>query len=425
MAATGSFLSDAIDGQYISRVIFDYAKRIGREKDREALLAIIADMGRDLVGAERCTIWLLDSSTNQLVTRLAQGTETIRIDVGQGYAGRCVATGEIAMSNTVAEERGLANMVDARTGYHTFSVLAVPMRNSAGEIMGAFQALNKAGGFNASDADLLGLAAAYSASTLETQSLQMRAEEARRLEHEMQIAREVQQRLLPADRLAPVDGVEFAASCQPAAEVGGDYYDYLPLTDGCLTVLLGDISGKGIAAALMMASVQASLHSLVLQSAQEPHDIITRLNGIVYESSTRTRYSTLFFAHYDPGSGKMKTVNAGHSTPLLFRENGTVERLEADGPPVGLLSGLKFSQKEYTLTTGDTLVCYSDGISECHNEQGEIWPEEDFERALLDARGLPLERLVASVMDAASRFAGPAAQHDDMTIICLRAAERT
>ena len=424
MTRVGTQSSDTIDGQYISRVIFEYARRIGREKDREALLAIIADMGRDLVGADRCSIWLLDSSTNQLVTRLAQGTDPIQIEIGQGYVGRCVATGEIALSNRVREERDFAAAVDARTGYQTLSVLAVPMRNSAGETMGAFQALNKTDGFTAMDADLLGLAAAYSASTLETQSLQQRAEDARRLAHEIEIAREVQQRLLPTDRLAPVPGVAFAASCQPAAEVGGDYYDYLPSPDGSLTVLLGDISGKGIAAALMMASVQASLHSLILQSAQEPNELITWLNGIVYESSTQTRYSTLFFAHYDPRSRKIKTVNAGHSPPLLFRADGRVELLEADGPPVGLLSGCKFSQKEYTLDPGDTVVCYSDGISECHNKQGEMWPEEDFERALLDARSLPVERLVASVMETAARFAGQAKQHDDMTIICLRAVER-
>jgi serine phosphatase RsbU (regulator of sigma subunit) len=418
--AVQTALSPTDPRKYLSSVIFDYARRIGHIQDRESLLEAIADLGRDLVQADRCSIWLIDRDRRELVTRVAHGTETLRIPAGQGFAGQSIATGEVVICNSPHNGDGVSRSVDSRTGYRTESLIVVPMRSSGGEVIGAFQALNKPGGFSPEDADLLKLAANYSASTLEAQSSREAAEQARRLERELEIAREVQQRLLPELKLMRIAGCEMFGRCRPASEVGGDYFAYFPSGPDSVILAAGDVSGKGIAAALMMASTQATLRGLVTNPTWEPRETMDHVNQTVFDTSTASRYSTLFLAHYDSSNRLLSTVNAGHCPPILLRADGSVSQIESDGPPVGLLPRLRFTGQQHELQSGDTLVCYSDGISECHDPKGEIWSEEEFLDVLRKVRTLPLEEIAARVIDAADEFAHGAPQHDDMTLVCLR-----
>jgi sigma-B regulation protein RsbU (phosphoserine phosphatase) len=408
------------EGQRLVQEIFSYARRIGQERDREALLKILADMGRDLVGADRCSIWLLDESRQELFTRVAHGTGILRIEATQGLVGRSIATGEPVFSNALVDERRSAE-IDRQTGYQTRSVLVVPMRGADGRIIGAFQALNKPQGFTPADGDLLALAAAYSASTIEAQQLQAKAEEVRRLEHELAIAREVQQRLLPGAQLPTIDGLDLTGTCRPASEVGGDYYEVLRTADRLL-IAVGDVSGKGISAALMMASVQASLKGLVLQAEQNLSlcDIMTKLNQIVYESSTPSRYSTLFIAQYQPVDKKLTMVNAGHVPPLILHSDGTSEQFDSDGPPIGLLPNISYTERQVTVKRGDVLISCSDGITECHNPDGEMWDGEEFESQVRTLHRESAAETVAGIMRAADAHMNGTKPHDDMTLVCVR-----
>lgn len=409
---------DTLDPQQVSNVIFEYAGRIGREQDREALIEVIANMGRDLVGADRCTIWLLDDSARQLIARFAHGTEMIPVGLNEGFVGRCVASGQVVMSNAPGEDARFASTVDQQTGYRTTSILTVPMFSSEGTMMGAFQALNKPAGFTQSDAELLALAAVYSARTIETQTLLRKAEASRRIERELEIARDVQQRLLAGARGHRVNGIDFVGTCRPALKVGGDYYDLLPLANDQVAVAIGDISGKGIAAALMMASVQATLHALILQNAASPAQLMARLNRNVVDASTG-QYSTLFLALYDLRRRTLTTVNAGHCYPLILR-NGQVQEAKVGGPPIGLLPDVEYHQQTYSLECGDVLVCYSDGLSETQNASGEFWSNEALSDAIVGAKDQPVDQLAESLMSAADAFAAGASQHDDMTVVCVR-----
>lgn len=411
----------AVDGRRLSKVIFDYARLINQEQDREKLLEVIADMGRDLVEADRCSIWLLDEATNELVTRVAHGTGVIRVKVGEGKVGRCVATSEVVMANSMESEDETSATVDARTGYRTTSVLTVPMKNMLGKTIGAFQALNKPGNFTLADADLLGLAAAYSASTIETQALQRRAEDARRMARELEIAREVQQRLLPSEFPPLSSGFDAAAACRPASEVGGDYYIFHALPRGSFLFGVGDVSGKGIAAALMMASVQASLQGLISQNFGSLAELASTLNRVVYDTSTSSRYSTLFLALYDPEASTLTTVNAGHVSPVLLRPDGSQLRFDADGPPIGLLTIARFTETTTSLAPGDTLICFSDGLTDCENPSGDLWGECGFEAAVPPLAGMVSAAIVSALMEQADRFANGAKQSDDMTVLCVRA----
>jgi phosphoserine phosphatase RsbU/P len=401
----------------LSRVIFDYAGRIGREQDRDRLINIIATMGRDLVGADRCTIWLVDEASQQLVGRFAHGG-VIPIPLGHGLVGHCVATGEMVLSNDPAADPRFASLVDRHTGYRTMSVLTVPMRTVGGDIMGAFQAVNKPGGFSDGDAELLELAAAYAARTVETQELLRTAEATRRVARDLEIAREVQQRLLAGAHAHDVAGIEFAAACRPASEVGGDYYDLLPLPGGRVAIAVGDISGKGIAAALMMASVQATLHALVLQDSWQPADLVARLNQSVLAAGTG-RYSTLFFAVFDPAAGTLTAVNGGHCYPLVVHGTEIIEAREG-GPPIGLLPGAEYRQQLLPFVPGDSLICFTDGLTEAQNAGGEMWMDHGCRTTMIAAAALPGATSIATVLDAATSFVAGAPQHDDMTLVHVR-----
>ena len=405
----------------ISRVIFEYATHIGGARETDASLRLNADMARDLVGADRCSIWLIDSKAGQLWTKVAHGAPEIRIPLGQGIAGASSAQNETSVVNATSRDPRFLNPVGKSTGFVVESMVVIPLRGSDGGVMGALQALNKPGGFSQEDVDLLGLAAAYSGSALETQMLREEAEAARLLQKEMEIAREVQQRLFP-QAAEPIAGLDYAAYCRPAKTVGGDYYDFIALPDGSFFFTLGDVSGKGVAAAVLMASIQASIRSQTVAVFDSLATLLGNFNKAVYSFSMEDRYSTLFCGHLDSSMRKLTYVNAGQVRPLLHRGGDQkIERLSTGGLPVGLLPTSEYDEGYVTLETGDALLCISDGISEATNSRGEMWDERVVRAFLAQHHGLSADGLVHSLVAAADEFTGDAEQFDDLTAMAIKA----
>jgi sigma-B regulation protein RsbU (phosphoserine phosphatase) len=243
-----------------------------------------------------------------------------------------------------------------------------------------------------------------------------------KLNREIEIAREVQERLFP-QRLPEIAGLDYFGRCRTALGVGGDYYDFLALPDCKLGVALGDVSGKGIAAALTMASLQASLRADAMRAGNDIAGLITRVNAMLYDASTEDRYATLFYAQYDPATQRLSYVNAGHCPPILLRAaKHAVERLDqAGGTVVGLLPECAYEQAEVSLAPGDLLVIYTDGFSEAMNTNLEEWGEERLIDAITVCNALPAKDFIAKIMQAADAFASGAPQSDDMTLVILRA----
>jgi phosphoserine phosphatase RsbU/P len=245
-----------------------------------------------------------------------------------------------------------------------------------------------------------------------------------KLNREIEIAREVQERLFP-QRLPEIAGLDYFGFCRTALGVGGDYYDFLALPDGKLGLALGDVSGKGIAAALTMASLQASLRADAMRAGNDIAGLITRVNAMLYDASTEDRYATLFYAQFDPATHGLSYVNAGHCPPILLRahaKNSAAERLDqAGGTVVGLLPECSYEQAEVTLAPGDLLVIYTDGFSEAMNPSLEEWGDTRLLEAVSNCNGLPAKDSIAKIMKAADAFASGAPQSDDMTLVILRA----
>ena len=280
--------------------------------------------------------------------------------------------------------------------------------------------------YSSSDLRLLKSVAAQTGLALENSRLAatVAREVAQRekLNREVEIAREVQQRLFP-QKLPAIRGLDYAGACRPALGVGGDYYDFLALPDGCLGIALGDVSGKGIAAALMMATLQASLRSEAMRGSDDLGRMIASVNRLVFEASTANRYATFFYAQYDPRGRTLDYVNAGHNPPMLFRrsaDGSRVMRLEAGGTVIGLLESFPFQQARVTLEPGDLLVVYTDGVSEAMNPQDEEWGEDRMQETIERCQNLAAAATLEYVMAGADTFAAGAPQHDDMTLVVAR-----
>jgi sigma-B regulation protein RsbU (phosphoserine phosphatase) len=240
-----------------------------------------------------------------------------------------------------------------------------------------------------------------------------------KLNREVEIAREVQERLFP--QAAPaIDGYDLAGACRPALGVGGDYYDFLALPDGRTGIVIGDVAGKGIAAALLMASLHASVRGQAMLAGRALSELIARVNTLIYEASTSSRYATLFYGELDPATGHFDYVNAGHNPPMVLRGGGEMDRLDRGGTVVGLLPRFAYQQGSTELRPGDVLVCFTDGISEAQNAAGEEWGEEALSESARSAAAVPARELIERLMRDADRFAGGAPQHDDMTAVVLR-----
>jgi len=246
-----------------------------------------------------------------------------------------------------------------------------------------------------------------------------------RLNREVEIAREVQERLFP-QKLPPVAGLDYCGKCRPALGVGGDYYDFLALPGGRLGIALGDVSGKGIAAALMMASLEASLRAEAMRGTDDLAAVVQNVNRLVYDATAENRYATFFYAQYDPSTRRLSYVNAGHNPPMLFRKRERewrIERLEAGGTVIGLLPQFPYRQAGIALEAGDLLVIYTDGVSEAMNPGNEEWGEERMMEAVKLCDALGAAETIDKLIRAADDFASGAQQHDDMTLVVLRVQE--
>ena len=238
------------------------------------------------------------------------------------------------------------------------------------------------------------------------------------MNRELEIAREVQERLFP-QKIPLIAGVDCAGHCRAARGVGGDYYDLIELPDGRLGIAIGDVSGKGIAAALLMASLQASLRGQTMAGVHNLAELMCNVNKLVYDASQSNRYATFFYGEFNPATRQLAFVNAGHNAPVVLR-GGEVIRLEASGPVVGLLPGVAYTMDVCQLLSGDIFIGYTDGISEAMNEQDEEWEEDRFIAAARICSHGTAREMIDGVFRNADAFTGTAKQYDDMTLLAMK-----
>lgn len=302
-------------------------------------------------------------------------------------------------------------------------LMAVPVE-SDGSRRGALVVADKEsrygiGPFAADDRRTLSLFANQAAIALENAHLHRQALEKERLEREMELAAEIQQQILP-ESVPEVEGWELIGWNRPAQQVGGDYYDVVSFDGSRLAMAVGDVTGKGIPAALLVSTLHSTLTLLRDREELSP-DFMARLNRHISDSSSSNKFITLLAAELDPAAGRLAYINAGHNPALLVRSGGAVvERLTSSGLPLGLMPAGSWESQTLRLEAGDLLCIYSDGITECAAPDDEELGEERLADLLRQHRDRPLAEIVAEIDRAVVEFAAGLPQGDDQTVVLLR-----
>jgi serine phosphatase RsbU (regulator of sigma subunit) len=246
-------------------------------------------------------------------------------------------------------------------------------------------------------------------------------ESERRAAQELDIARLVQARLFPQSQ-PPFGMLEYAGVCIQARQVGGDYYDFLNLGQERLGLVVGDIAGKGIAAALLMANLQANLRSQCATALEQPRRFLESVNQLFFENTIESAYATLFFAEYDSKARRLRYANCGHLPALILRSDDTLDRLTSTCTVLGLFEDWDCEIGESTLFRGDTLVLYTDGVTEAFDDQGQEFGERRLIESLRRHRDLRPRELLNGILEDVKRFS-PSEQQDDITVLVARCEE--
>ncbi|MEW5798589.1 MAG: PP2C family protein-serine/threonine phosphatase [Bacteroidota bacterium] len=256
--------------------------------------------------------------------------------------------------------------------------------------------------------------------SLENSRLFNEAIEKQKLENELLIAREIQQGLLPSI-LPSIEGFDISAVNISSKQVGGDYYDAIPTSDGKYVIVIGDVSGKGTPASLLMANVQATVHALVPFNL-ELSLATARINDLIHRNTSSDKFITFFWGSLDPKTKKFRYVNAGHNPPFVVRANGTIERLTEGGLILGIMKTLiPYNEGSVELHSGDSVILFTDGVSEAMDVNGNDYTEERLERFVQTLNGLSAEKILTAIKNEIQLYTAGAPQSDDITLVVFKA----
>jgi putative ABC transport system permease protein len=307
--------------------------------------------------------------------------------------------------------------------------LAVPLRTRA-EILGVLLLGDRPhrGGFSAHEKQVLRAGADQFALMIENARLTDRVVEQETLRRDIALASDVQRRLLP--EAPPRDEcADFAAVSVPARRIGGDYYDFVELRDRKIGIALADVSGKGVAAALIMSVVQASLRIISSEADVSPPRLVARMNQFVHRSTPASKYATFFYAQLDQNRRQLRYVNAGHNAPYLLRASrqstadpasSEIEQLSVGGTVVGMFPDMDYEEATVELRTGDVLLAFTDGVPEAHNPENEEFGEERLQQLLRQTAHLPADEISARIAAEMKGWIRDAEQYDDLTFIVMK-----
>jgi serine phosphatase RsbU (regulator of sigma subunit) len=299
------------------------------------------------------------------------------------------------------------------------TLLSVPLILK-GRIIGSLNVINKRGGSKFTEADkrLLSIIATQSAQVIENARLYEEEQSLMQMREELKIAYSIQTGLLPKESPS-IEGYDVAGKSLPAKSVGGDYYDLIRLSDGRLFFCLGDISGKGMPAALLMSNMLATLRGQNLE-VSTPREILERSNRQMFKNSEPERFSTLFLGILDPERNELIYGSAGHNLPFLIGESGAVQRLETGDLVLGAIENISYHEDIVQLAPGDTVLVFSDGISEAINSSDEEFGEVPISTVIVENKYLNTSEMIDKVMRAVREHASNMTQRDDMTLVVIK-----
>jgi phosphoserine phosphatase RsbU/P len=408
------------------RLLLELSQRISRTLDLPVVLNDLLHVLRSAVAYDAAGVFVLNRAVplvgradpNLIAGMVQHGFDNPPVDdpmlrTGKGIVGHVIHTGEIVNAPDVLRDpRYVAGRAATR------SELAVPIVSEAGTIGCLNVESDRPSFFTAADAELLEFFASAAALSIGKALLHRQVLEKQRIEDQLKVAHEVQAGLLPA---APpvLPGYDVAGVNLPTHAIGGDYYDYVRLDGGRLGLVVADVSGKGIPAALIMATFRAALRTQMHRRARLTA-VAAQLNDAVLEFRDAARFVTAVCGVLDVTSGALTYVNCGHNPPLLLRGGGGRETLRPGGAALGLFAGERFRSGTVHLAPGDSLVLYTDGVVEPADAHGAEFGEERLEAAIRAVEGRPAGEALRSVIEATRAFSGRDRYDDDFTLVVVQ-----
>lgn len=409
------------------RLLLQISQQISRTLDLPELLQQLLDAVQTAVPYDAAGIFVLSRSVplsrgtdgNVIAGMAARGfpqrqtRDDPMLRSGKGIIGHVIRTGTAVIAPDVRLDE---HYVQGRA--QTLSEVAVPIVSS-GEVIGALNLeSDRLAAYKLADAELLEFFALAAASAIEKALLHRHVLERQRIENQLRLARDVQTSLLPGAS-PELAGYDLAGVNLPTWEIGGDYFDYLPLDGGSLGVVVADVSGKGISAALLMATFRAALRA-ALHSATGIEHIVEQVDRILRDSMDASRFVTAVYGVLHPPSGRFSYVNCGHNPPMLLRADGVRETLESGGPAFGMIGDRKAVPASVTLNPGDALVLFTDGVVELTDAAKREYGISRLERAVRDHMSRAAAEMIDRIVHVTREYSGHEGYEDDFTLVILK-----
>ncbi len=392
----------------------------------EELLRAIIQNATIVMKSKRCSIILVHDKTGDLYIKVAKGmdeandfTENIKLKTGGLITDYCIKQKQsLLVTDLDTDDRFPESIKDVR--YKTKSFIAVPLIIND-RVTGMISITEKYNNeiYNASDLQLLQIFANQAVIAIENARLYERLVVREKLERELEIAHNIQMSMMP-QKYPDIKGISIAGVAIPAKEVGGDYYDFLPVSESKVGITIGDVSGKGVPAALMMVMIHSILRARVM-SDHNPKDIVLELNKFMLNELEPRMFITLFYMILDVDNKKLKYTNAGHNYPMVFHEGNTeVDSLKDGGLLLGVFEAPMYEEGEYQLIAGDVVIMYTDGIVEAMDDKDEMYGYERFCEFVHGVKHKKADEIKEDILQEMKKFMGEAPQYDDLTLIVVK-----
>ena len=410
------------------QLLLEISHKVRDTLDLDVILNHLLDTVKNVVDYDAAGIFVLNTAlvhprterpTNLIAGIARRGFDPnptgrdAMLTFGRGVVGHVILTRECVVIPDVSRD---ARYVVGRQA--TRSEVAVPIIRGEQTIGALNLESDLLAAFDQSDVEVLRFFADAASISIEKAMLHRQLIDKKQVEEQLQIAQDIQHRLLP--RHSPeMPGYDIAAICLPTYEIGGDYYDYIDLADGRLGLVVADVSGEGVPAALVMTAFRALIRTQA-RSRLSPSRIARQVNRILPEFTGRANFVTAVYGTLDPQTGKFHYTNCGHNPPLLVRSTGEMELLPYTGPLLGVFPEADYTTGEITLAPGDGLVVYTDGIVEATNPEGQIFGAQRLSQLPALRQAMPAMKLIESIIRACQAFTRLESFQDDVAIVVVR-----
>ncbi len=405
-----------------TETLIEAVRKISRSLNLDEVLETIFKSLEELLGYSAAVICIIDSKTGIIRELKARGYPEHAIDeksleIGNGIIGWVLEHARPQIVNDVKKDR---RYIKARP--ETRSEMAAPIISGDEKVLGVINLeADVVNNYDENDLRMLTMFTSLAASAIDFSMLYERSMNQRRAESELELARKVVEGLLPG-QFPEIEGFDFYGMTIPVREVGGDYFDFMDSITERTGIMVADVSGKGLAAALIMVTFRAYIHATIINELAM-RSVMARVNRLIFQTTNGERFITTFYGLIDPESRRLLYINAGHNPPLLVRADGTSQLLEHSGFPLGIFEEARYSESVINFRPGDILLLYTDGVTEACSECEEIFSIERLEKVIREASDLSAKEICEAITDAVNQYAanygGP---EDDLTVAVIKVA---